>query len=248
MKNRIAVATISMARNDGEAKELATALKALAALGLPVFVADQSTHEEFRAFLEEKKFNVISGAVDLVSQARLAVKAAAQAGEMVLYTEPDKRFFFAERLETFLNDAVGGVSVPSRSATSFATYSLIQQRVETAVNILASKILRVDGDFTYGPILFRSELASCLENFPGTLGWGWRMYLLRMAAAGGNKIKPRTMDLPCPENRCEDSPAEWLHRMRQYAQNIGGLLHGCSARDFEHVKSLYPEMRSYGER
>jgi hypothetical protein len=54
--------------------------------------------------------------------------------------------------------------------------------------------------------------------------------------------------LPCPENQRDDSSAEWLHRMRQYTQNIGGLLHGGSAQEFEHVNSLFPEMRAYGER
>src|SRR5690242_10148892 len=151
MKLSTAVATISMARNDAEAEELSSAMRALRSCGMPVVVADRSSHVAFRKFLGDEGFEVVEGARGLVEQARLAVTTAAGRGSLVLYTEPDKRFFFSDRLATFLEaagaDGDSEVLLPGRSAESYATFSESQQKIERAVNEFCSRLFGMEGDF-----------------------------------------------------------------------------------------------------
>jgi hypothetical protein len=243
MNPPIAIATITMARTDAEAAELSAALESLRNYDLPVFVADRSPHAGFRASLADKKLTVLTGATGLVSQALLALKAAAANAPTILYTEPDKLFFFEKRLALFLNAPRDpAVDLPQRSNESFRTYSHIQQRVEIAVNTLASVMLETPGDYTYGPILFPSSLVAYLYKFPAHLGWGWRLFLLREAHRRGIPIRLNKMDLPCPPNQNADSPQEWLHRMRQHNQNISALLHEATAAEIGRVAQLVPSL------
>lgn len=240
MKRRIAIATITMARTDSETEEISSALEELAKHEWPVFVADRSTHEGFKIFLARSNFTILEGASDLVSQVRLALDNAAKSSDEILYTEPDKKFFFRERLAEFISAAKeNALTLPARSPQSFATYSKIQQRVESAVNELCGAMVGVRGDFCYGPMLFPSSLAGRLDKFPAQLGWGWRLFIARAA----DRVALKEMDLPCPENQEADTPEEWAHRMRQFTQNIAALLHGASAEHIRRAQRLSPAMQ-----
>lgn len=243
MSRRIAIATITMARNDAEAAEISTALAELAKCGFPVFVADRSTHADFKTFLARSNFTILEGATDLVSQARLALNAAAQSADEILYTEPDKKFFFEHALRDFVTGAKpNALLLPARSVKSFATYSRIQQRVETAVNLLCGEMVGVPGDFTYGPMLFPVSLVREFENYPAHFGWGWRLHIVRAAARSAIPVEVHEIDLPCPETQRAETPEEWAHRMRQYTQNVGALLFNALPDEIARVSRLAPVM------
>ncbi len=106
----------------------------------------------------------------LAAQARQALTMAAHSGApQVLYTEPDKRWFFENRLADFLarsnTDASGfGVSLPARDAASFATFPPGQQTPERLFNTLAGETLGLKTDLLHGPLLLPAELVAFLGN------------------------------------------------------------------------------------
>jgi hypothetical protein len=128
---RVAVATITRARNADEADLLITALQALATFGLPVAVADGGSGaaflERLRAIPRITPARPLVGRIGLVAQVQAALETAIESGpDYILYTEPDKRGFFENRLADFLAQLErhprAGVLVPSRDPASFTTF------------------------------------------------------------------------------------------------------------------------------
>jgi len=226
--NGVAVATLTWVRSEAEEHVLRGALEALSRHSLPVAVADKGSSPEFTTFLEGLPgFKVIRN-VDggLVAQVRAAMSCAAQFGRShILYTEPDKRDFFAARLSTFLSAAPNAdLVIAARDAASFSTYPPWQRRAERIINDLCADLIGIEGDYSYGPFLMPSGMATRLEDMEPSRGWGWRHKLFLAARRSGRSIVHVAAHHPCPPDGVNEDAAERAHRLRQLSQNILGLV------------------------
>lgn len=230
-------ATITWARTESEAALLCEGLRLLSAHGLPVVAADGGSlagfTERVRGLPNLSLAPYQPGQRPrLVGQVQAALAGAAALGaDYVLYTEPDKRWFFAHRLEAYLDalpqDAGVGMLIAARDERSFATFPAGQQLTETLTNQLLGEALGRAGDYLYGPLLIRADLVPHVCRIREDVGWGWRPYLMAVCRRLGLPIGLHTADHPCPEEqRGEDDAASRVYRMEQMAQNVKGLALG----------------------
>jgi hypothetical protein len=232
---RVAVAAPILARTDAEADLLVGSVAALAAHGLPTFLVDGGSPSGFVDRLRAAAPGVTvepvrDGSLRLVSQIQQALPLAAEHADYILYTEPDKRWFFESALWRLLRDAPlanrPGIVVPARDAASFATFPAGQRLPESLFNRLAAENLSLpDGaDVLYGPLLIRADLVPYVGRLREAVGWGWRTYLLAVARRLGAAITLWPADLPCPaDQRGEEDEQSRLYRIAQMAQNVRGL-------------------------
>lgn len=236
MNSDIVIAAPILARNAAEADILAHSAARLAEHG-PVILTDGGSIDSF-----VERVSAIKGVTvlptpgtgpRLVAQVCQALTRAAEYGATrIFYTEPDKRWFFENRLAEFLtqsntNAFDAGVCLPARDARSFATFPAGQQMPERLFNTLAGETLGLQTDFLYGPLLLSAGIVSFLTDVPNDLGWGWRTFLLTVAARRGLPIIACEADLPCPqEQRGEDDERSRTYRIEQMAQNVRGLALG----------------------
>ena len=230
-KNRIAVATMTWARDEQEECLLRESLTLLAQEKIPTFVADRSSSPRFIEFLNSfPNFHLLNAdSLGVFPQVKHSLLAAADFGaDFILYTEPDKKLFFADKLLDFLLksplDENVGIVLASRTSASFRTFPEFQQYTETVINNLCSEIIGKQRDYTYGPFLFNHKLASCFDLATNEIGWGWRPFLFAMAKRKGYKIVQIENDYPCPLEQQEDNQSERIYRMKQLSQNIDGLV------------------------
>ena len=230
-KNKLAIATITWARDAREEQVLRHSLESLAALHLPVFVTDGGSGPEFVNFLSQFPHFILSqGPVrGLWPQAKTSLRAAFSAGPAcICYTEPDKGAFFREALSPFLAAAPDqdppGVVLASRSASGFATFPAFQRATETAINHCCAEVIGPAVDYTYGPFLMRRELVAYLDQVPADIGWGWRPFIFGIAPRLGYPVDSWPGDFNCPGEQQAESPSDRLYRIRQLSQNIQGLL------------------------
>ena len=236
---RIAGATITRARTPGEAELLLTALQALGRHGLPIAVGDGGSGAAFlqrlRALPGVTPAPPRTGRIGLVAQVQSALEAASDSGpDYLLYTEPDKRWFFENRLAGLLahleRQPGAGILVPARDPASFATFPEGQRFTETLLNRLCGRAFEQEGDYLYGPLLIRADLLSYVKKVPADAGWGWRIYLLAVAKRLGLAVPCWVAALPCPEEqRGEDDAAARIYRIEQLAQGTAGLAAGLKA-------------------
>ena len=101
----VAVATMTLVRDEDEEPLLRHSMEALARVGRPVFVSDGGSGDGFVSFLRSlpNVTAVEAGGTGLVGQVRGSLAAAARSGaRFVLYTESDKQEFFETRLPAFI--------------------------------------------------------------------------------------------------------------------------------------------------
>jgi hypothetical protein len=227
----VAIATITWVRDAGEEALLARALDCLADAGMPVAVADRGASATFTTRLERLPgFRVtVPAEKGLVSQVQAAVELAASFDRpFVLYTEPDKEYFFAHRLAGFVRDAPGepgtGVVLASRSEDSFQTFPEVQRYTESVINHLCAQLTGCPGDYSYGPFLMHRALLPQLRQLEPRLGWGWRHATFLAAHRRGLRVVQLTDDYPCPPDQRHEDDRERTHRLRQLSQNILGLI------------------------
>ena len=239
LRDVVVVATMTWARSAAEEKLLVRSIAALSELGLPIVAAGRDTSHSLRGRLEGVPGLQLtsSRAEDLTTQVTHALASAMSSGRpWILYTEPDKEQFFREGgASRFLERALSaptapeeavvsqpGVIIAARSAGSLATYPPIQRYTEGVFNHLCEQVLRVPGDYCYGPFLMRRDVAAALD-LKRELGWGWRPRAFRKAQQLGSGLAIITDDYPCPADQREEDDGERIHRMRQLSQNIHGL-------------------------
>lgn len=229
-------ATITWARTREEADLLYNSLHGLAR-HLPLVIADGGSHEHFLDQIRTLSNATVvtpkaKGASRLLSQVKAAVAGARALNPgYVLYTEPDKGWFFEQRLGDFLaqakNHTEAGVIVAARDASSFSTFPSGQRLTESLMNRLCAETFGQAGDFTYGPLLIRSDLLPGLQRIDGDIGWGWRFFLMALSWRMRLPLPLWTAALPCPpEQRAEDDARSRIYRMEQLAQNVKGLALG----------------------
>jgi hypothetical protein len=218
-------------RTPKEETLLRRTLTSLAGCGLDVAVADIGTSRDFLHFLERSpQFSVtVPADTGLVAQIKASFRTAAIRGSrFILYTEPDKEFFFERRLADFV-EAAGdhpdaGVILASRSPESLLTFPPMQRYTEGVINHLCGELIGVGCDYSYGPFLVNSTLLPFVEALEPTLGWGWRHFIFLTAHRQGHRVVPVTRDYPCPDDQRTEHHEERAHRMRQLSQNVLGLI------------------------
>ncbi len=228
-KKDISIVTMTRAKPD-DYKLHRAALHELAAHGLPTVITDGGSSEEFLSYLNSFPNFMVQRAEQAGAflQIKTSFDIAQQfATPYVLYTEPDKQFFFQQRLAEFIERAsvhnTTGIIIPARTAESFASYPESQRFTETFTNQLCGRIVGNDGDFSYGPLLVHRTLIPYLSLLEGEIGWGWRLFLFGLARCLRLEIGQIELDLPCPLEQRADSESELFHRMRQLQQNVSGL-------------------------
>jgi hypothetical protein len=228
---QVTVATMTWVRNATEETLLRRTLGSLAGCGLRVAVADTGTSRDFLHFLEQLPHFSVTVPTDtgLVAQIKASFRAAARSGSrFILYTEPDKQFFFERRLTDFLqaarDHAYAGVIVASRSPDSLLTFPRMQRYTEDVINHLCGELIGVECDYSYGPFLLNRTLLPFVETLDPTLGWGWRHFIFRTAHRLGRRVIPVIGDYPCPEDQRTEDAEEQAHRIRQLSQNALGLI------------------------
>ncbi len=230
-KNRICIATITWARTSEEELLLRESLQQLAALKIPVFIADGGSGADFLSFLSSfSNFYIVHPIGKGVwAQAKASVQAAYNSGaDFIFYTEPDKGDFFDRLASDFILNApcnvLTGIVLASRSEAGFATFPAFQIKTETTINDCCAEIIGADCDYTYGPFLVNRQLVPYLQFVKDNIGWGWRPYLFGIAKRLGYNVVSIVDDFECPISQREDNMHERIHRMRQLSQNIDGLV------------------------
>ncbi len=225
---------MTLARDAGDEASLRDALARLAAVGLPVIVADGGSSEPFVDFLRaQRSFTVLTGARGLVAQVQASIGAAWSSGaSRILYTEPDKATFFERQLDGFVDAALAagdaGIVLASRSARAYATFPAIQQYTEGVVNALIARAAGIDGDYCYGPFVVNRTVADYVNGVDARAGWGWRPHLFVVAHRLGHALRHVVGDFECPagQRRLDET----VHRIRQLAQNAEGIASGLTVR------------------
>ena len=229
-------ATMSRGLDAEEEMLVQGSLEILSAFGQPIFTAHGRSTPEFAArlrripHLEMVPFTPEPG--PLAQVRRSLERAGAADAKWVLYTEPDKGWFFAHRLREVLRaaeavDANVGIVMPARDVASFATFPAEQQLTERLTNELFANVLEQDADYCYGPLLLRRELIAHLEALPNDLGWGWRTFLLARTHRLRLRIAALSLDLPCPVS--QRGERKLTYRLEQMSQNIRGLTLGLKS-------------------
>lgn len=231
MRDRVCVATVTWARSEGEQQLLRASLLRLAEPGLTIVVSDRESGAAFREFLEShQQIRVVTpGGPSLVGQVQASLAAAADTGaDFILYTESDKELFFADGLDAFLDrvdlQPRAGAALAARSEASFSTFPALQRFTERTINELCARFIGTPGDYSYGPFVLNRQLVPGVLGLAPDVGWGWRHFLFGSAARLGYAVTHVVGDYPCPPDQRDEDEAEQLHRVRQLAQNIQGLL------------------------
>ena len=232
----IPIVTVTLARGEREGDLLLTALRELTGLvGGPVLVTDGGSTPEFRAQLRRiPGLTVTDPPVSgLTAQVRQSLLAGGEhSSGHVLYTEPDKSWFFRNRLVDFLR--IGreilasdpehlGLLLPTRSAASFMSYPAAQRGHERATDDLLGEITGVRGDFTYGPRIIAREVVAPILESTEELGWGWLSAAVVLAHRSGRAIRCLEMDLPCPEEDRWECAEAARYREAQHRQHRAAI-------------------------
>jgi hypothetical protein len=227
------VATMTLVREPAEERSVFDALASLARAELPVIVADGGSPPGFvQAVRALPQYEVVQPqAQGLVPQVRAALERARELRvPWILYTEPDKRFFFAERLAWFLDAALqhadSALILASRSREAFDTFPTVQRLSESAFNSLFDTLTGFTSDCLYGPFLVRAELVDEAVQLPPSVGWGWRPFLFARALRRGLAVSAVTGDFLCPVDQRDEDDGDRIHRLRQLTENLAGLLRG----------------------
>jgi hypothetical protein len=233
---RVSIATVSLVREPGEETVLRGSLQALAALDLPVCVADGGSGDAFTSFIRGLPgFTLVPPkGPGLVGQVAAALGGAAAGGrEFVFYTESDKAAFFETELAGVLGRTASlldrpALALASRSADAFATFPPVQRHTEAAINDLCSESFGAAGDYSYGPFLMHCSLVPWIARVPLDLGWGWRHFIFAIAHRLGHRITHVPGDFVCPPDQRTEGDRERLHRLKQLDQNVSGLQAGLT--------------------
>jgi hypothetical protein len=225
----VAIATMTLARDAREQELLCGALRDLAAAGLPVYVTDGGSGadlvDELRRF---PNVTLCERTADgLWPQARRSLQAARNSGaRFVLYTEPDKKAFFGEQLETFIaeatDDSLTGVVLASRSQASLATFPAFQQYTESVINRCCAEVIGQSFDYSYGPFLLQPAIVDRLNALEDRIGWGWRTFTFGIAHRLGLRVEQLLKGCACPADQREESHR--VYRMSQLAQSVEGVV------------------------
>jgi hypothetical protein len=228
----IAVATITRVHGRDDERTLRQSLSALVATGIPVAASDGGSPKRFVDWLRRLPNLTLANRGDsLVRQVRASVAEAHQTGRpFILYTEPDKRDFFDGGLADFVERASiagsPGIQLAARSKSALKTFPPFQRLAEASASELCRRTIGADTDYFYGPFLVRRDLARLVFSASDDLGWGWRPFLFVTASRLGHRVVGIPGDYKCPRDQRSQHDRDNEHRLRQFTDNVRGLLDG----------------------
>lgn len=227
-KSELAIATMTLVRDQEEEDLLRESLTILASFDIPVYITDGGSPAHFIEFLKSfPSFHLSPApAKGLMAQVSNSMRSAYNSGkDFILYTEPDKKFFF-RMLDEFLQHAGkdDAIFIASRSENGFNSYPAFQRRSETAINFCCAEITGSELDFTYGPFLLHRDIAAYLDLAEEDLGWGWRTYMFGIPKRLGRTIAEYRGEFLCPPEQRADSAAERVYRIKQLEQSVRGIV------------------------
>jgi hypothetical protein len=166
-------------------------------------------------------------------QVRCSLEAARKSGaRLVLYTEPDKRAFFRDRLAGFIAEATDaaetGVVIAARSQAVLSTFPPFQQYTESVINRCCAEVIGQSFDYSYGPFLLNGAIVDQLHGLEDDIGWGWRTHAFGIAHRMQLAVEHIMAGCSCPDDQREDS--ERTYRMLQLSQSIEGLVLSIQAK------------------
>ena len=228
--NRIAVATITRARDADEERLVARTLSGLAAFGLPIVASDGGSSASFLRELSQIPGLTLASSEHpgMTGQVKASVRQArALDRPWVLYLESDKEMFVREWFRGFITSAErcddADVILASRSEQAFGTFPPFQRRTESAFNAVTSEVIGVEADYLYGPGLMRQFVALHVDAVGQDLGWGWRPFVFALAGRRAGGLRIVNGDYVCPPEQRHEDEGERVHRLCQLAQNVDGL-------------------------
>jgi hypothetical protein len=232
----IAVATITRVRGRDEERTVKQSLRTLEATGIPVAASDGGSPNRFVDWLRHPPNLTLAARGDtLVRQVRASIAEAHKTGRpFILYTEPDKRDFFARGLADFIERASIarsiGIQLAARSKSALTTFPPFQRLAEASASELCGRTIGADTDYFYGPFLVRRELARLVFSASDDLGWGWRPFLFVTASRLGHRVVGIQGHYECPRDQRSEQDRDKEHRLRQFTDNVRGLLDGVMAK------------------
>jgi len=227
----IPIATMTLARDERQARTLLAALRALARQNRTIFAADGGSPRPFVDAVGAIPVTLVPPrGRNLVGQVAASLDAAAATGaRFILYTEPDKQTFFETHLYGFLAAAPAdrevGIVLAARSSAAFATFPAFQQRAERSFNELCGEVIGERTDYLYGPFLLNSALVAELAAVDASVGWGWRPFVFNVARRRGYRVASIFGDYACPIDQRGDE--ERAYRLQQLSENAAGLARSC---------------------
>jgi hypothetical protein len=228
----VAVATITRVRGGDDERTVRRSVHTLAATGVPIAASDRGSPNSFVEWLRRlPNLTLATRGETLVGQVRASMAEAYNTGKpFILYTEPDKGDFFNAGLAGFIERASRGGSIgihlAARSKTAAATFPPFQRLAEGSASALCRRAIGEDTDYFYGPFLVRRELAGLVCGASDDLGWGWRPFLFVSASRLGYRVVGIPGDYDCPGDQRSESDCDKEHRLRQFSDNVRGLLDG----------------------
>ena len=225
----VTVATITRVRGQADEKLILRALSHLTDRALPIALSDRGSSRRFVNRVRGlPSVTLVPPREDgLVGQVQASFAEACRAGSrFVLYTEPDKDWFFDGPVFDFIAraDDHAGIVLAARSPAGFKTFPPFQQLAESSASELCRQLTGVKADFFYGPFLVTRELAGHVAHAPGTLGWGWRPFLFLAAHRLGYRLASVAGPYRCPEAQRIEDERDKRYRMRQLVDNASGLI------------------------
>ncbi len=181
MKNvEVVFSTATWARTKKEKEIIEATLLALSRYGFPIVITDKKSSKfpVDKNILKGPIYNIYRVSGSFFRQKKKSFTEASKLGKYVFWLESDKLDFVKNNIKDILrvlknrrrNDIV---LVPSQDKKSFLKYPKFQQVVEKSISFILSDALKLDGIFTYGPIVFPSSFVKALKNVKGKkLGWG----------------------------------------------------------------------------
>ena len=230
----VCIATITWARTTEEEALLKDALTALANHNCKVFITDGGSTASFVAWLKAMPGFELLPAAGKGVQAQAVnsmIAAYGHGAPYVLYTEPDKRDFFAQHLllsKLAMKENIG-LLLFTRSLQAFASFPAFQQSTETAINNCCAEVTGEALDYTYGPFVLHRNVIPQLRHLKQDVGWGWRPYAFNMAKRMGFGFETMEGEYCCPWDQRNDDSKERLYRMKQLEQNIRGIVLSAEA-------------------
>jgi hypothetical protein len=226
---------MTMARGADEEALIARALRHASEAGFTIVACDSGSRAEFVEDIRAlpRTTVLLSPVRGLVAQITSAMAAAIDRGATrFFFADPDKDVFLERHATRFVEAArqnADSVHVAARTSRALATFPPIQQFTERTINTLTSDVVGVSGDYSYGPMLLPVDAAKYTLQAPERIGWGWRHFVLARARRAGIAVALHAGDYECPPAQRGDTDTERIHRLKQLAQNIDGLVEGLTS-------------------
>lgn len=229
------IATVSYDRNDPSLRErVIQSFQEWKELGVEIIASDSGSSEEFVKKAKDIGVTVLKRPDSFVGTGiKQSIKEAVDLGaEQIVYIESDKsgKYGFTKEMKTCLSKLdEADIVIPSRTTSAFSTYPQFQQWTEmNIINSFYAKLLQdlADSnveDYSYGPRIFRKEVAPFFVKSP-YIDWAASFEpLISMAHDGAKKGKKRRItevkiDMEFPAGKDSGDVQSAAYRVEQSHQ------------------------------